>query len=292
MIKLQEKIATMSDVFTRRLVHDDDLISVYIIDHASPGDPALGADLDDQVPDTKCYTSHNQKPHEWIEKWKSLVPYGMMYIKNTDLFYDFGPQSHLVHNTNFSDRFNNSLSALAIRQAHPELEYFFNIDALDSMFSRMPLLGAHFDLAHMRSAYIETLARFRLQIETAFASGELNVSTHCFYNDLCVLTDRDTVEGLHVVLAQVLNDELGVNLGIILNNLQLGFTVEVLENQTQRLRVIKQAVDAWVSNSQFNRISKKILKQDHELCIILLRQHLVRFFQDKLSQTIYQVIEQ
>jgi hypothetical protein len=155
----------------------------------------------------------------------------------------------------------------------------------------MPVLGAHFNLDHIRSAYLECLNLFRLQIEMSFASGEFNIATHRFYNDFCVLTNLNTRKGLHVVLAKVLNDELGVNLGIVSNSLQLGFTVEVLENQTQRSRVIKDVVDAWVNNSQFNRISKKILKQHHELCISLLRQHLVRFFQSKLSQAIYQVIE-
>jgi len=291
MIELQEKIVAMSDVFTRRLVHEDDAIKVYIVNHAQPGDPVLGAELDEQVPATKCYLSQGLKTREWNEKWKSIIPYGMLYIKGTDYFYDFGPQSHMMHDTNFADKFNASVTAIDIRQAHPDIAYFFDLDVLQSIFCQMPVLGVHFDLDHLRSAYLNTLFEFQQQVEQAFSSAELNVKTHCFYNDFCILSNRNTNEGLHVILAQVLNDELSVNLGILLNDMKMGLTVETMENQTKRSRVIKDVVDSWLLSSEFNRISKKILKQDHELCISLLRQHLVRFFQSKLSQAIYQVIE-
>lgn len=291
MIQLQEKINTVTDSFSRRLVYDDELISVYVIDHAGPGDPSIGKELDDQLPDSKCYRAEGTKPHEWSERWKTLIPYGMVYVKGTDIFYDFGPQSHLMHDTNFSNKDNSCLTAVDIRKTSPNIEYFFDLEALASMFSRMPVLGAHFNLDSIRSAYLESLKEFRLEIEMAAALGEINLETHRFYNDFCLLTDRDTDSGLHVILAQVLNDELIINLGLLCNSMQLGLTLEVMENQTQRSRVLKHAVDSWIEHSQFYRISKKILKQDHELCISLLRQHLVRFFQSKLSQAIYQVIE-
>ena len=281
----------MLDIFTRRLVHEDNAIEVYVVDHARPGDTVLGAELDEQVPATKCYLSRGLKTREWNEKWKSIIPYGMLYIKGTNYFYDFGPQSHMMHDTNFADKSNASVTAIDIRQAHPEIAYFFDLEVLQSIFCRMPVLGVHFDLDHVRSAYLNTLFVFRQQVEQAFASADLNVETHRFYNDFCILSNRNTNEGLHVILAQVLNDELSVNLGILLNNMQVGLTVDIMENQTKRSRVIKDAVDSWLLSSEFNRIAKKILKQDHELCIGLLRQHLVRFFQHKLSQAIYQVIE-
>jgi hypothetical protein len=79
-IQVEEKIATMLDIFTRRLVHEDNAIEVYVVDHARPGDTVLGAELDEQVPATKCYLSRGLKTREWNEKWKSFIPYGMLYI--------------------------------------------------------------------------------------------------------------------------------------------------------------------------------------------------------------------
>ena len=295
MIITQPITAISTDMFTRRLVYQDDRVDVYVVDHAGAKEPVIGSELDKEVPDTKCYRTTAQKPRHLTDIWKSIVPYCMIYVRHTNYFYDFGPQSHLMHDTNFADQNNSIVTALSIRNRHPELQYIFDLDCLRPILDQMPVLGAHFDLDSITQAYQDSLKHFRIEFDHALQTAEFNIETHKFYNDFCVLSDKTTFGGSpgcwYTGLPRILTDDIRINSGILFHSIQSVLTLECLEDQTQRSRVIKDAIEQWLLNSHYYKITKRILKDDHALATVLVKQFLLRVIQNKLNQAIFKVIE-
>ena len=240
----------------------------------------------------KCYREEPEKgKHSFFE---SVLPIAVIepHAKYHDgELYDYSAQVHLSHGVNMCNEINEPITGLAFRRRRPDLEHFFNIERLAPMFADAPVLGFHFNLADIETAYDMTMGIFRRLVENDFTDQTVvTLLSYKLYYDHTAVEDQHLNSGRSTILPVVFRDEISQHIGVIVTELTTAMTLEIQEHRHQRSRLIARVVNKWLDASSTKRIAHRVMDKPEQY-MFLLSFVLAAFLEDKLEQAIYQVIK-
>jgi hypothetical protein len=248
--------------------------------------------LVDKLQPIKCYRDDLDKgKHNFFQ---SVLPIAVIepHAKYHDgELYDFCTQVHLSHGVNMSDENNKVITSLAFRRRRPDLEHFFEIGRLAPLFADLPVLGCHFNLRDIETAYSMTMEIFRRHVETELTHPDIvTLMSYKLYYDHTAVEDQDINSGRATVLPVVFRDEISQHIGMLVSELVASMTLEIQEHRHQRSRLIARVVNKWLDASSTKRIAYRLMDQPEQY-MFLLSFVLTAFLEDKLEQAIFEVIQ-
>jgi hypothetical protein len=248
--------------------------------------------LIDKLQPIKCYRDEPEKgKHSFFESVLPIVviePHAKYHDRE---LYDFTAQVHLSHGANLCDENNEPITGTEFRRRRPDLEHFFDIDRLAPLFAQAPVLGYHFNLNDIETAYDMTMGIFRRLVEDDFTNqNTVTLLSYKLYYDHTAIEDQHINSGRSTILPVAFRDEISQHIGVIVTELTTAMTLEIQEHRHQRSRLIARVVNKWLDASSTKRIAHRMMDKPEQY-MFLLSFVLTAFIEDKLEQAIYEVIK-
>lgn len=267
------------------LLHDSHMTVSLIKTKPSPR-------LIDKLQPIKCYREQPEKgKHSFFESVLPIVVIEPHAKYHDGELYDYSAQVHLSHGANMCNEINQPITGLEFRRRRPDLEHFFKIERLAPMFASAPVLGFHFDLSDIATAYDMTMGIFRRLAEDDFTDQTtVTLLSYKLYYDHTAVEDQHLNSGRATILPVAFRDEISQHIGMIVTELTTAMTLEIQEHRHQRSRLIARVVNKWLDASSTKRIAHRMMDRPEQY-MFLLSFVLTAFLEDKLEQAIYEVIK-
>lgn len=286
------------------LVYEDDNFSVYKSVLAdTPASPYAVTDI---VPHHVCYSTEGRidypddglplKSRNGNPAFRSGFPWAWAIPKNPHreeeviLISSFGCNTHGNYLAiTASDAVIVPVSAYQLRKDRPELEKLFTVEVLQDMFTEMPLLSCNIALDDVPGALQATLDRFSTDIKTDlsnkvyagyFGNLQNTVSQYFIVNG--------NQEGLSYRVGRSLSDHMLINGIELVDTIVAGLDLELFECYEKRVTYIIGCVTNWIQQSQFARITRKILKDQTDIYLVLT----IRNFSDMIITRLDDIVKE
>lgn len=248
--------------------------------------------LVDKLQPIKCYRAEPEKgKHSFFE---SVLPIAVIepHAKYHDgELYDYSAHVHLSHGANMCNEVNQPITGLEFRRRRPDLEHFFEIGRLAPLFADSPVLGFHFNLRDIETAYGMTMEIFRRHVETELTDqNTVTLLSYKLYYDHTAVEDQHLNSGRATILPVAFRDEVSNHIGMLVSELIAAMTLEIQEHRHQRSRLIARVVNKWLDASSTKRIAYRLMDRPEQY-MFLLSFVLTAFLEDKLEQAIFEVIQ-
>lgn len=267
----------------RMPVAELDGVSVHVLDCSTQSHAASQAI--DNIPASKCYKNDTHR-----QKFLS----GMMPIysvSDNTRYFDINHKIAQLHGSCINDSNNEPVSPAAFRSTNPDLEFWLRMPQVTAVTKDLPVLGLHFELSQLPAAHAAAMEQFKSAVLAWSSNDQLFAMIREHFHVKCMLSGVHLKKGNHVILLEVLTDELLLRWPTLVEKIVSGLTVENTEHYGDRNAVLASEITQLVDTSSYKRVAKRRAPEQAELFCTTLKMKLFTELEQQLNSVILQVVK-
>jgi hypothetical protein len=282
------------------LIHSDELVDVYCSVEAPGYRLTIDHDIFRLISSDRCYRptftlEHKWNPHDPSSILQLCHPIAWINVKKEGVTYELmGADNGFITGHNFFiDAVNSQNKNLfEFRATNQHLDYVFDLPELKQITKDINLLSPHFTPAQLPELYFLLLKRLQEKLDNSFDNNMwLLWFTRLSHMAALIILDIPQEPDYHakllpIVLAEKLKKD-GKALTYQINNLE----IQVVEDVETRARTINKLVHEWLEECRYVRIADRVLKEQSDIYIKIVAQHIAEDILKQLSETTREIIK-
>ncbi len=273
----------------RKLVAELDGVAVHVIDRDSTTNAdyinMADDDVSEDIPSAKCY----RNKHYRQKILGNMVP--ISSVSDDQRYFDINQKIAQLHGSCISDSGNHPISPMEFRSANPDMQFWLQTPQVSAITENLPMLGLHFELQHLPAAHAAVLQQFKSSVLQWPTNDKLFGLVREHFHVKCMLSGLNLKKGNHVILLELLSDELSVHWSTLIEKIISKFSIEIIEHYGDRNAVLASEITQLVDTSSYKRVAKRRVPEQAELFCTTLKMKLFTELEQQLNSVILQVVK-
>ena len=273
----------------RMLVAESDGVAVHVIDHDITADAnhisMADDDISEDIPTAKCYKNKNYRQ----KILGNMIP--ISSVSDQQRYFDINKKIAQLHGSCISDSDNHPISPMEFRSANPDMQFWLNTPQVSAITENLPMLGLHIELQHLPAAHDMAMKLFKDSVLQWPANDKLFGLVREHFHVKCMLSGMNLKKGNHVILLELLSDELSLHWSTLIEKITSKLTIEIMEHYGNRNAVLASEITQLIDTSSYKRVAKRRVPDQVELFCTTLKMKLFTELEQQLNNVILQVVK-